>query len=227
MESDFKEYPKTLSPTDFWGQVKRTVNGQAVSERQIALIVEAIRQALQFQPHDRLLDLACGNGALSQYFFDQCAEFLGIDFSDILIEIACRNFERPGRQFVLDDVGRYIARESAPERFTKVLCYGSFPYFHETTARRVLTQLSVAFPNVERVFIGNLPDLQLHRIFFTDGQDHIEELKNPESKIGIWRSEQEFLALAADCGWSGSIRRMPQAFYAAHYRYDALLTRAA
>ena len=58
MESDFKEYPKKLSPTDFWVQVKRTVNGQPVPESQIALIIDAIRQALHLQPHDRLLDLA-------------------------------------------------------------------------------------------------------------------------------------------------------------------------
>ncbi|SFU79241.1 Methyltransferase domain-containing protein [Paenacidovorax caeni] len=227
MESDFKEYPKKCFPTDFWGQVKRTVNGQPVSESQIALIVDAIRQALHLQPDDRLLDLACGNGALSHHFFGECSEFLGVDFSDVLINVARRNFEQPGRKFVLDDVGRYIVRELEPERFTKVLCYGSFSYFPEMTARRVLTQLCTAFLNVERVFIGNLPDLRLHQAFFTDGRDHARELKDPESKIGIWRSEQEFQALAADCGWSASIQRMPQAFYAAHYRYDVLLTRVA
>jgi SAM-dependent methyltransferase len=226
MESDFKVYPNTLCPTDFWGQVKRTVNGKPVSEHQIAMIVDTVSQALQLQPQDCLLDLACGNGALSQHFFDQCKEFLGVDFSAALIEVARTNFEQPKQQFVLADVGHYVQHEPMPGRFTKVLCYGSFPYFPEEIARLVLRQLHTSFQSVERVFIGNLPDLTRQSDFFTDGLDHTHELKDPESKIGIWRSEEEFRALAADCEWVATIQRMPQGFYAAHYRYDVLLTRA-
>ncbi len=226
MESDFKEYPKTLLPTDFWGQVKRTVNGQPVSERQIEMIVAAIHPALQLHAQDSLLDLACGNGALSQFFFGQCREFLGVDFSEVLIDVARTNFEQPGRSFILEEVGQYVRQEQSPERFTKVLCYGSFPYFPEETARLVLQHLHSVFRRVERVFIGNLPDLALHSAFFSDRRPHPHELKDPESKIGIWRSEDEFRSLAADCGWEACFHRMPAAFYAAHYRYDVLLTRA-
>ena len=226
MESDFKEHPKTLSPTDFWGQVKRTVNGQPVSEQQITMIVEAIHQALQLEPQDCLLDLACGNGALSQFFFGQCSEFIGVDFSEPLIDVARANFEQPKRHFILSDVGRYVLQESRPERFNKVLCYGSFPYFSEEIARLVLTRLHRVFKGVERVFIGNIPDITRHKAFFTDERDHSHELKDPESKIGIWRDEEEFRALAADCGWAASFQRMPDTFYAAHYRYDVLLMRA-
>lgn len=226
MESDFKEYPNTLSPTDFWGQVKRTVNGKPVSEQQITMIVESIRQALQFHPQDCLLDLACGNGALSRFFFGQCDEVLGVDFSEALINVARANFEQPKRNFVLSDVGKYVTQEPVAERFTKVLCYGSFPYFPEETARLVLQRLHTAFHSVERVFIGNLPDLDRHGAFFSDERDHTHELKDPESKIGIWRSEEDFRMLAADCGWVADFRHMPKAFYAAHYRYDVLLTRA-
>ena len=154
MESDFKEYPKTLAPDDFWGQIKRSVNGQPVSEEQIQLIVATIKDALAFQPGDRLLDLACGNGALSRYFFDDCAEVYGVDYSEVLIEVAKRYFEQlPLRRFDLADVGEYIVAETDPARFTKVLCYGSFPYFPEATARLVLTRLCRDYSQVERVFI--------------------------------------------------------------------------
>ena len=227
MESDFKEYPKTLAPDDFWGQIKRSVNGQPVSEEQIQLIVATIKDALAFQPGDRLLDLACGNGALSRYFFDDCAEVYGVDYSEVLIEVAKCYFEQlPLRRFDLADVGEYIVAESDPARFTKVLCYGSFPYFPEATARLVLTRLCRDYSQVERVFIGNLPDLERHQDFYTDGRDHTAELKHHDSKIGIWRSAEEFCQLAADCGWQAHIQRMPKGFYTAHYRYDALLERA-
>lgn len=225
MEVDFKDYPKTVAPQDFWRQVKRTVHGQPVGDDQIAMIVEAVGRALEFQPQDILLDLACGNGALSHFFFGQCQEFLGVDYSEVLIDIARANFERLGCRFMLDDVAAYVCQEQNPERFTKVLCYGSFSFFTEKTARLVLRRLNASFQQVERVFIGNLPDLSRHMDFYTDGHDHGHELKNSESKIGIWRSEEEFRVLAADTGWKAAFFRMAPSFYAAHYRYDVLLTR--
>lgn len=69
MESDFKEHPKTVAQDDFWAQVKRTVNGQPVSQEQIDMIVARVKSGLILQRGDKLLDLACGNGALSRYFF--------------------------------------------------------------------------------------------------------------------------------------------------------------
>lgn len=226
MEADFKDYPKTFAPQDFWRQVKRTVYGQPVGDDQIAMIVDTIGSALQLQTQDALLDLACGNGALSRFFFGQCQEFLGVDYSEILIDVARTNFERPGCRFLLADVAEYVRQEQRPEQFTKVLCYGSFSFFPEETARLVLRRLSETFRQVECVFIGNLPDLSRHMDFYTDGHDHGHELKDPESKIGIWRSEEEFRALATDTGWNATFSRMAPPFYAAHYRYDVLLTRA-
>lgn len=225
MDSIYKQYPSDMAPGDFWRQIKRTVNGEPVPDEQISMIVSTIREALQLSPEDQLLDLACGNGALSQYFFDCCDSFLGVDISEVLIDVAKRYFEQPKRQFVLEDVGKYILSESCPQRFTKVLCYGSFSYFPEDTARMVLARLNRDFINVERVFIGNLPDLDLHGRFYTDGKDHDHELKKADSLIGIWRSASEFEALADSCGWRSSIQRMPSGFYAGHYRYDILLTR--
>ncbi|TYO82949.1 class I SAM-dependent methyltransferase [Pseudomonas sp. CK-NBRI-02] len=225
MDSIYKKFPSNMAPGDFWRQIKRTVNGEPVSDEQISMIVSTIRDTLQLAPDDQLLDLACGNGALSQYFFDDCHSFLGVDISEILIDVAKRYFEQPNRKFVLKDVGEYIVSEPCPQRFTKVLCYGSFSYFPELTARQVLTRLNREFVNVDRVFIGNLPDLELHEAFYTDGKSHDHELKMADSLIGIWRSPSEFEALAEDCGWRCSIQRMPREFYAGHYRYDVLLAR--
>jgi SAM-dependent methyltransferase len=225
-KSDYKEYPRTLDRADLWGQVRRTVNGKPVSDEQIAMIVRAIRSGLQLSADDSVLDLACGNGALSSYLFDDCAALFGIDSSDYLIEIANSRFVAPGKtMFVVDDAAHYV--ENAPDagRFTKALCYGSFSFFSEIDAVRVLRGLNRRFINVSRVFVGNLPDADRAHRFYSPGKNYGPELKDHSAQIGIWRSEAEFDALASMTGWRLEVAVMPAEYYAAHYRFDAILTR--
>ena len=226
METDFKIYPATLDPKDYWGQVKRTVNGLPVSEAQIEMIVLAIDNGLALAEHgdDRMLDIGCGNGALSSLLFRKLSSFLGIDFSEYLISVAKRDFEKlPDFQFKVEDAISYVLSESDPLNFNKVLCYGCFSYFHE--AENLLRILHDRFTNVERIFIGNLPDRDRAHLFYRDGLPLSDELNNSDSKIGIWRTEAEFNKLARSANWTCQFVKMSDSFYASHYRYDVILTR--
>ncbi len=223
-KSDYKEYPKTLDPEDLWGQVRRTVHGKPVTEEQISMIVSAIRNGLELSKQDYLLDLACGNGALSQYLFSEVSGFLGTDYSNYLISVAKRKFERlPDYEFVCSDVASYVGAETRPERFTHVLCYGSFAFFPADDARTMLATLRLRFTNVRRVYIGNLPDRDKAASFFPTGKDFTAELDKHDSQIGIWRSRQQMTELAEQTGWTIRFVSMPESFFAAHYRYDAVL----
>jgi SAM-dependent methyltransferase len=224
---DHDAHARSVPPDDFWGQIRRTVGGRPVADEQIGLIVEAIVSGLQLGTDDRLLDLACGNGALSARVGQACGSLLGVDSSEYLIEVARKNFERPpGMRFERADAAEYAASEQHPEDFTKALCYGSFSYFPEDTAVAVLEALRSRFIRVSRVLVGNLPDRDRMGLFYSGRAPALGETSDPQSQIGVWRSRQEFAALAARCGWNATFREMPPAFYAAHYRYDAVLTRA-
>lgn len=219
-----KEYPKTRPETDFWGQVKRTVNGQPVSEEQIAQIVTTIQKHLQLTPSDVLLDLGCANGALTDRLFAQCRGGVGVDFSEYLIGIAHKYFQRlPDRAYVLGDAVDFVSTTMDAQRFTKALCYGVFQYLPADSARMLLTALRQRFPHIGSFFIGNLPNKAKMHDFFRE-RDYQPGVENdPYSAIGIWRTEEEFTVLAADCGWGVSCSHMPKDFFAAHYRFDALL----
>jgi SAM-dependent methyltransferase len=226
-KSDYKEYPKTLAADDLWGQVRRTVNGKPVSDDQIAHIVAAIRAGLALRADDHLLDLACGNGALSRYFADDCAALHGVDFSPYLIEVATRLFARPPRlTFALADAAGYVRAEPAPERFHQVLCYGSFPFFTAADGATVLRELGRRFVNVRRVYIGNVPDRDRAHLFYPAGKVTAAELDDPAAAIGRWRTAAEWTELAAEHGWTARFHHMPREFYASHYRFDVVLERA-
>lgn len=223
---DHNEYAKTRAPDDFWGQIRRTVRGAAVPEEQINMIIESILTALQLKPDDTLLDLACGNGALSHKLFDSCLEYLGVDFSEHLISIAKKNFEAlPRYKFILQGAAEYVSLEPNPKRFSKVLCYGSFSYFSASDAAKVLGTLYENFTNVQTVFIGNLPDKDCAEKFYQTKMVSDEELSDNCSQIGIWRTQSEFSQLASLAGWKSAFSVMPTAYYSSHYRYDVLLSR--
>lgn len=225
MKYHYQDHPQTCDPKDYWGQVKRTEGGKPVDAEQIEMIVSAISDGLALDEQDFLLDLCCGNGALSDLIFARCQGGVGVDFSDYLIQIARQDFQRlPERRYELGSVNDYLRSEAHPERFTKALCYGGFMFFDAAMSRDFLLELRRRFPRVDRLFLGNLPDKARMGTFFREGeyQPGIED--DPCSPIGIWRTEQEFSALAAECGWHARFSRMPETFYAAKYRYDAVLT---
>jgi SAM-dependent methyltransferase len=223
----YEEHPKTCAADDYWGQVKRTVNGKPVPEEQIQLIVDAVDRGLELRKEDVLLDLCCGNGALSRLLFARCEGGKGVDFSETLIEIAQRNFAVPPAQtYECGDVVSYVDGEAAPERFNKALCYGSFSLLPHDKAAMLLRILRERFVNLRSFFIGNLPDKsKMHEFFRPEAYSPGVE-DDPDSLIGIWRTEAEFAALAGGAGWSVRFQRMPQHFYAAKYRFDAVLTAA-
>lgn len=219
-----KEFPKTCDPKDFFGQVKRTVDGKPIGQDQINQIVTAIIKGLDLKDSDVILDIGCGNGALSKLLFDSIRSYLGIDFSEYLIKIAKENFEREGFVFKHEEALSFLNNCKIDKDVTKVLCYGVFTYFATESAEIILKLIYDKFPNVQSFYIGNLPDKELAHKFFYSHIEYEKLLDDNTSSIGIWRTVKEFEDLAYKTGWKARIVRMPEGFYSAHYRYDVQLT---
>lgn len=223
---EYNEYPKTLAPDDFWGQVRRTIYGKRISEEDVRVIIDTIANGLQLVDDDVLLDLACGNGALSSRLFSSCRAFLGVDASEYLIQVAKEYFESlPQYGFKMDDVAHYVWHEPDPSRFTKVLCYASFAFLSLETVTRMLRGLGERFVNVSSVFIGNIPDRERAGLFYKERSDFADEMDDPTSQIGIWWSESDLSKFCAAQGWRAQFQRMPEHVFNAVYRFDAMLTR--
>ena len=221
---DYKEHPKSCAPDDFWGQVKRTIGGKPVDQAQIDMIVSACLGGLDLQADDVLLDLCCGNGALSRLIFEHCSGGLGVDFSQVLINVAKTNFERPGREhYLLGDVVEFVSTYPDPQRFTKAVCYGSLQYLPRGAVGSMLRTLRTRCPRLQRLFIGNVPDRARAASFFGDRPYDKAILDDPTAAIGIWWSKEEFHAVALELGWNVEFCRMPRKYYNAYYRFDAIL----
>jgi cyclopropane fatty-acyl-phospholipid synthase-like methyltransferase len=221
---DYTVRAASCDKDDFWGQVRRTINGVAVPQEQIDMIVSAIDKNLNFQPDDALLDIGCGNGALTEYFFSKCSEVVGVDRSEYLINVAKKNFESlPKYTFTQDDAVEFVSNTPNPERFTKVLCYGVFSFFSPEDAHQFLQVLAERFINVQIVFMGNIRDLDLAHKFFSENDKRGYDLRDYTSTMGCWRTREEMTELVKSAGWDVKFHKMPKDFYAQEYYYDAVL----
>jgi SAM-dependent methyltransferase len=224
--ANYDAHARTVAADAYWQQVRRTVNGVPLDEAQIGLIARAITDGLSLTREDVILDLACGNGALSAYLFGKCSGLLGIDISPYLIEVAQRVFARmPNYRFGVGEVVSFLSDEQSSKRFTKSLIYGSFHYFPRADVVTILKALYEGFPTVTRVFIGNVPDKARADRFFADAMPAAEELEDHEARLGVWYLPEEVVALANAAGWRAGCSRMPTGFYQSSYRFDVTLDR--
>jgi SAM-dependent methyltransferase len=197
-----------------------------MAEAQIMLIVDAVVAGLSLTPNDVILDLACGNGALSSYLFDKCAGLVGIDISPYLIEIAQKDFARPPNYgFVAEDAVSYLMNQDENAVFTKGLIYGAFQYFPRDDAVAILKALRERCPRVQKVFIGNIPNRARVDRFFGHPNPAASELNDHEARIGVWYVPEELAELARTAGWLASYSYMPAKFEASNYRFDMTLAR--
>ena len=217
-------HPTTCDPHDFWGQVRRTVQGKPIPQEQIDLIYFMVRQALQFKKNDIVLDIACGNGRLGFEFFPEIQGYHGIDISPSLIGIAKSNFERlPLFSFEEVDATTYCKKEITPKKFTKALFFGAFSYLSEIDAITTLSLLRERFINIQRLFIAPLPDKKCANSFFYQTETK-HDLDDHTTVIGRWFTHDEFEKIANECGWQVTIAEQPDNYYQKNYRFNALLT---
>jgi cyclopropane fatty-acyl-phospholipid synthase-like methyltransferase len=224
--ADHDAHARSVAADAYWKQIRRTVNGEPVDDAQIMLIVDAITGALSLQQEDMVLDLACGNGALSSRLFDKCAGLVGVDMSPYLIEVARKNFTRtPHYRFYLDDMISYVTQPRDTLSITKALIYGAFQYVSKNDASLVLKALSENFSSVAKVFIGNLPNRRRFDHFYRDRTPTAAELNDHEARLGVWYLAEEFEAMAQAAGWHASCSYMPAEFYASRTHFDVTLKR--
>lgn len=226
--SDFihKEYPKTVGETDFWKQIKRTVNGKDVSIEDIQMIVEKIMSNMNFNKNDHLLDFGCGNGALASYFFPEIGKYTGVDFSEYLLSIANKYF-KPNNDvnYIENNVTDFIDEERYVDVYSKVLVYGVMSYFSREELYGTLEKIARDYVNVEKIYIGNIPNKDKAKDFFSNRNILDYDLNDPKTPIGMWWIPEDLLMICNEIGFEASVLFMPDNFYGAKYRFDLLLNR--
>ncbi len=219
-----QEYPKRFPRHEFWQQIKRTVNGQQVTEFDIELIIKQIESHLDLQSHNHLLDLGCGNAALASRLFVRIDKYTGVDFSTYLLGVASEYF-RPNENinYIESDMRAIENYAADAHAIDKILIYGCIAYLDRSAVVELLRGLKSKFAKLERIFIGNIPNRKCAPQFFAARGLVDFDLDQAQSPIGLWWEPDELQRIGESLGFQSEVLFMPANFYGGQYRFDLLL----
>lgn len=208
-------------------QVGKTVLGQPVAPEQLDLLVATVLGGLGVSSSDRLLDLGCGNGLLTERVAAAAAHVHGVDVSPRMVEDA-RRLRRPSNV-------RYDVADLGAGQLASLLGRGDVDaaYAVEVVQHLEGEELAVLLADlaaigVERLLAVGVPDLDRIRAFYdTPARWERRErlLLEGREQIGRWWTADELGALARDAGWVATTGPQRPSLYTKHYRFDVLFTR--
>jgi SAM-dependent methyltransferase len=152
-------------------------------EKQTVLPLLAVR------PDDRVLDLGCGAGRWAGALAPVVEQYLGIDFSQKLLDAAAQH--NPGASFQCMRVDALeISSLKVSPPFTLTLCSGIFAYINDSDLTELLTKISVIAAQFSRFYVRE-PVAKVERL--TLDEYWSEELNCSYS--AIYRTRGEYLAM--------------------------------
>lgn len=115
-----------------WNGYEQCFASAADYERFVAEAVTAIVRLLRIGPDDRVLDIGCVSGRLTQAVAGYAGEVVGIDFSESALDVARTRRQATNARYELVDLN--VADPAALSGYDKVFSFGALLYLqdHET-----------------------------------------------------------------------------------------------
>ncbi len=201
-------------------QVLRTVNKRPVDDNVFARILAHIDSVLEAGPDDAVLDLCCGNGAITTHLACHCRSVVGIDCSpDLLAQIDTDRFRNLSLR--VEDVAE---AELPGEMFTKVLFYAGVQYFSEQQIVRLFCRIAASMRSGGRFYVGDIPDVGRIWSFHNTAERetaYFDSVRDDKPIIGTWLDPLWLSKLASHAGFENiRVLQQPEWLPFAHYRFD-------
>lgn len=206
-------------------QVDRTINGAEEGDDQLQLTIETVKQVLCLKKNDRVIDLCCGNGLITEAIASNVGSVIGVDFSEKLIEHARCRSTGDNVQYIVNDVSALTP--AFFDNFNKAYMLGSVQHLNSGELSRLLRIMADA-PSVKAVFISSVPDADRLSIYYDDERKmdyHLTREAAGKPHIGTWWSQQQMKTLVDGSGLRARFLTQHTALASAYYRYDCLIDR--
>lgn len=190
------------------------------------LTVNHIVRILKIQPTDKVLDVCCGNGIITQQISLKCDSIVGVDQSNNLLQIANNDYKELNISYV-----NYSALELSQSvensYFDKIYLQFSLQYFDKKNeGEKVIEELLKCLKPNGKIFIGDITNHHKVYAFFDTPMKKLRYLKHRiEGKNGMgkfWKVS-ELDAICKTLNIKGTFLQQPKELPYAYYRFDYLI----
>jgi len=105
------------------------------NDKSAELEEKEILKHIQFNNKTRILDLGCGNGRWAKIFADICKYYVGVDFSEIFIESAQKQYSTSNVEFYCNEVQSFRLKE----KFDYIFLIGLITYMNDEDVIKLST----------------------------------------------------------------------------------------
>lgn len=191
-------------------------------EELLQRIAAKVASQLQLTSTDQLLDVCCGNGALSKLLLPYCAGVTGIDFSEQLVAVARQNASQH-MQFHCSSAEDF----ELAQRFDKVLLYFSFQYFETyDQGRKVLQNLLAHAQPGALILLGDIPDQRRFLNYYNTPKrwlNLVRQTLSNRNDMGKFWHPAELKSICKSLGVTGTEMQQEAWQPYQHYRFDFLI----
>ena len=226
----YNDRVNVTSQNDFLKQVGHTVNGKSVSNQSFELLVSNITKNLELNSNDKLLDLCCGNGVITNKLAEYCSLIKGIDLSDELINIAnSTQIHSEKISFVTGDVMQLHSILKNKESFSKILMFGALQHFEKNQLVELLNIIiRVGNPEFTLLF-GFIPDISKRWKFYNTLNKKLLYLYRRMSKndvMGTWWDKKYIAEVCEKMQLSCEFVDHKAGQYGYPYRFHTIIKRS-
>ncbi len=204
-------------------QVGRLKNGVVMPLQTLSLIADDIKQKIDLQANDSLLDVCCGNGLLSAELAKYCKQVVAVDFSELLINEAKIKHKDSNIVFKQTDA----LQLQLDEQFDKIVLYFSFQYFDSyQKGFELIKNLSKHMKLGSIILIGDVPDLAKKDVYYNTFSKKLRLFKQNifgQNDMGKFWSEAEMNLVCHALGLKGEFMQQKNDLPFSNYRFDYLI----
>jgi ubiquinone/menaquinone biosynthesis C-methylase UbiE len=216
----WKDHGASSNKSDIQTQVLRTLNKKPISNDLWEYTLEEIDKIFIINQNDRVLDLCCGNGLLSQHFVEKGATVVAVDVSD---ELLSQMNHVDAIKTINSDI-RHL--EFKAGSFDKVIIYAGIQYLTNKEAVELLKRVYSWLKPEGVLFIGDIPDVSKLWSFYNSVERkkaYFDNLLNDTAIVGNWYDIQWLESLTSFIGFNFGtvIPQNPKLIYS-NFRFDFL-----